>query len=216
MTTTAGRPVMRVGAVLVAAALLLGGCGGDEDDKPAPKPAPSQPAVTTRTTVDHVTGRLKPKARKAIIARAGKLVDGWFDAAYVGGDYPRKATSFTSAFPGFTGGAVAAARKNLKLMSNADIGARISGVQPLSKGVRLDVLAMKGWPVGVTARIWLSYRTSGQLVSKQLVRGQLDLTKVKGTWKVFAFTVTKTRRPLGGSGTGKSPSSGSSSKGASS
>jgi len=200
-------------AVLASGALLLSGCGGsdDSDRKPAPRP-PSEPAaVTVRTTIAHVTGPLKPRARTQITARVGTIVDRWFDAAYVGGDYPRAAAGFKDAFPGFTAGAAAEARQHLSLMTNADLGPRISGVQALTKGVKLDVLAAKGWPVGVTARVWLSYRTTGSAVTQQLVRGQLDLAKVGGDWKVFAFTITKTRRPDTASSSASPPASSSAS-----
>lgn len=204
--TAASRPAfratptraLRVVAVALAGALALSGCGDSHDDKrPAPAPPSSaRPAVTTRTTVAHVTGPLKPAARAAVTTRVGKVVDAWFSAAYVGGDYPRAASAFRDAFPGFTPAAAAQARRSLSLMTNAGIGTRIDGVEPVSKSVKLDILAAKGWPVGVTARIWLSYRTSGTLTSQQLVRGQLDLTRVGKDWQVFAFTVTRTPRPL--------------------
>jgi len=202
-------PAARAAVVLLVAALALSGCGGSDKTTPRPPSTPAAPTVRIKPTVEHVTGRLKPKARRAITARVGKLVDAWYDAAYVGGDYPRPASGFTHAFPGFTPGAAAQARQSLDLMSNAGIGSKIDGVTPITKGVKLDVLAVKGWPVGVTARVWLSFRTHGSLVSRQLVRGQLDLAKIDKDWKVFAFTITKTRRPLAGatpsSGAGESP-----------
>ncbi|MEX0429631.1 hypothetical protein AB3X52_18590 [Nocardioides sp. DS6] len=194
MTPRCRRRAPRGAAVAVVAALALSGCGASHD-KTTPRPPTEPRPVTTRTTIAHVTGPLKPKARTAIVTQVGKVVDGWFDAAYVGGDYPRQPSAFTTAFPGFTAGAAAEARTQLRLMSNADLGPRIDGVRPLAKAVKLDVLAAKGWPVGVTARVWLNYRTSG-MVTRQLVRGQLDLVKVEGAWKVFAFTISKTRRPL--------------------
>ena len=40
--------------------------------------------------------------------QVGKVVDRWWDAAYLGGGYPR--SSFPSAFPGFTDGAEKRAR----------------------------------------------------------------------------------------------------------
>lgn len=202
------KATLRAAAMALAGALALSGCGGtDKDSKPAPRQPSAAPAVPTRTTIAHVTGPLKPKARTAIRARVGTMVDAWFSAAYVGGDYPRAAARFRNAFPGFTTDAAAQARRSLPLMTNADIGARIDGVRPLTKSAKLDVLAVRGWPVGVTARVWLSYRTTGDLVSRQLVRGQLDLAKVGKDWKVVAFTVTKTRRPLAGGTPAATPTS---------
>lgn len=189
----------RAAALVLVGALALGGCGGSDDKQSAPRPPTAPATVKTRATLVHVTGRLKPAARTAITTKVGSMVDAWFDAAYVGGDYPRAAASFRDAFPGFTAAAAAQARRNLTLMTNADLGPKVDGVTPQTKAVRLDVLAAKGRAVGVTARVWLSYRTSGSFVSKQLVRGQLDLAKVGRAWQVFAFTITKTRRPMAGS-----------------
>jgi len=191
--------VRRRGGVLaavltLAAGGLIAGCGDDhKDSKPAPSPMSSAAPATvqTQTRIAHLQGTLAPAARKRVTARVGAAVDAWFEAAYVGGDYPRAATTFTKAFPGFTGGAVAVARKRLGIMSNAGIATRIDAVKPVTRLVALDVIAAKGRAVGVTARVKLVFRTSGKLVSRQAVRGQLDLTPFKGKWRVFAFDVTK-------------------------
>lgn len=158
--------------------------------------------MPTHVRVAHVQGKLPKPARKRVTQRVGKVVDAWFEAAYLGGDYPQGAATFKHAFPAFTPQAAAMARKRLGIMTNATIAKRIDAVQPVTRLVALDVLAVKGHAVGVTARVKLVFRTAGKLASRQIVRGQLDLTPFKGKWRVFAFDVTK-RRPEPGRG-GKS------------
>lgn len=205
--------VRRRGAALATALVLaaggaLAGCGGDDHDhNSSPTPSGSSTttvrAVPTHVRVAHVQGKLPKPARKRVTKRVGKTVDAWFEAAYLGGDYPRGAATFKHAFPGFTPPAVATARKRLGIMSNATIATRVDAVQPVTRLVALDVLAVKGRAVGVTARVKLVFRTTGKLVSRQVVRGQLDLTPFKGKWRVFAFDVTKHRPEQGKGKAGK-------------
>lgn len=206
--------VRRRGAALattlvLAAGGVLAGCGGDDHDNNNSGPTPSASStaarpVPTRTRIAHVQGKLGEPARKRITKRVGKAVDAWFRAAYLSGDYPRGASTFKHSFPGFTPRAVAAARQRLGIMSNATIAKRVDAVQPVTRLVALDVLAVKGHAVGVTARVKLVFRTTGKLTSRQVVRGQLDLTPFKGKWRVFAFDVTKHRPQPGKSKPGKS------------
>lgn len=203
---TASRAVGLAAATLCGIGLLTGGCGGSEqkDERPAPPPsptsAPPRAAPGLKVTGVHVTGGpLSQPARTRLTRQAAATVERWFRAAYVDGDYPRPARTFRAAFPGFTAGAAAAARKNLALMTNAGIATRIDTVKAGRQVMRLDVLAHKGHPVGVTARVWLVYGTSGPLVSRQVVRGQLNLAWQKGGWRVFAFDITRDRQqPKGG------------------
>src|SRR3954469_23354682 len=100
-----------VPAVLLLAVGLSAGCTSDgEGDRPAAAPASSgsSPTATprpvhTQVTLAHVVRSLPRDARQRLEQRVGKVVDGWIDAAYVGGDYPRH--DFSQAFPGFTKGA---------------------------------------------------------------------------------------------------------------
>jgi len=183
-------------ALVISAGGMLVGCGDDrKDSEPAPSSSPTAArTVPTHTRIAHVEGKLGTKARKRVRARVGSAVDAWFVAAYLGGDYPRGSSAFTRAFPGFTPGARAVARKRLGIMSNAAIAKRIDTVTPVVRLVALDVIAAKGRAAGVTARVKLVFRTAGDLVSRQVVRGQLDLTPYKGKWRVFAFDVTKRGR----------------------
>ena len=108
--STSTRAAATAVSLLVLLALAAGGCSNDSDGSgasaPSSSPSPSAPAadpVRTKTMLGTVTGRLAKRDRLRVASAAGDVVDGWFDAAYVGGDYPRRA--FDDAFPGFTPGA---------------------------------------------------------------------------------------------------------------
>ena len=121
-----------------------------------------------------VTGQLPQEKRSKVREQVAHAVDAWFDAAYVGGDYPRN--DFADAWPGFTTGAQAEAQGDKALMSNQDIGADIAGVEATARKVTVDVLAVKGKPSGATARFVLKFRTDGDVQRKVEVRGRLFLT----------------------------------------
>lgn len=182
----------RVGTAL-AACLLLASCSGGGDD-PGGAPTSSTEAgpgavVETQVSFGKVTGRLGRPARDQLSAEVGSVVDGWLDAAYVEGDYPR--TDFADAWPGFTRGARAEAERDAELMSNADVGADIDGVEPVGRAMRLDVLAVKRKPVGVTAHVILKFDTAGGSGERVKVAGRLYLTQQGQGWQVFGYDVTK-------------------------
>jgi hypothetical protein len=130
------------------------------------------------------------------VARAvAAVTDRWFDAAYVGGDWPR--SGYRDAFPGFTSGAEALARRQKKLTTNALLGERIDGVTVVSKRVSVDVLSPKRKPAAATARFRLVFRTSGHAQRRVLVTGRLLMTKQKQKWRVFGFDVARTARGIG-------------------
>jgi len=187
--------------VLVAALLATGACTGDEPaedspDEPAVQPAP-EVQLTTRVGV--VTGKLEPVRRKALAGRVGTMVDAWFDAAYLEGDYPR--TGFRDAFPGFTRDAAALARRDRDLLTNARLGSRIDGVVALRKTVKVDLLSPGHRPAAATARFRLDFRTEGDLERRVVVSGRLMLAKVRGgTWKIFAYDVRRSVRAVEGGG----------------
>jgi hypothetical protein len=118
-----------------------------------------------------------------------QAVDAWFDAAYVGGDYPRN--DFADSWPGFTVGAAADAKKDKALMSNQDIGTEITGVEATKRKVTVDVLAVKGRPVAATARVVLEFTADGDAPRDVVVRGRLFLTKSPDGWQVFGYDMTK-------------------------
>jgi len=170
-------------AVLLVLGLAAGACTGDGDDSssgdatesssPTSQPAPE---VAIRARVGTVAGEL-PRARRRVVARqVGAVVDDWFDAAYVGGDYPR--TDFRYAWPGFTAGARRLAVRQRGIMSNDRIGGRIDGVQAMVKTAQLDVLSPKRRPAAATARVRLVFRTSGeraQRVARRIRTGQVEI-----------------------------------------
>jgi hypothetical protein len=197
------RPVRRAGraslaalALALTAAALVTGCSGGSEE-PATTTAPSSSAANTdrphpvesQVSFGEITGRLTPKTRQRLSAQVGEVVDGWADAAYLGGDYPRR--DFSDAWPGFTAGAKQEAHGDRALMSNEDIGDRIDGVTPHRSLVHIDVLAVKTHPVGVTAHVFLGFGTTGDLEREVRVKGRLFLTHTDRGWKVFGYDMTK-------------------------
>ena len=196
----------RTGTAVALVAVLLGSgaCTGDDSakespDGPSDEAVQEAPEVQLVTRVGVVTGKLEPARRKVLAARVGKIVDAWFDAAYLEGDYPR--TSFRDAFPGFTTDAAALASRDRALLTNARIGTRVDAVVALRKTVRVDLLSPGRHPAGATARFRLAFRTSGDLERRVVVNGRLMLAKAKsGDWKVFAYDVRRSAGAARGSG----------------
>lgn len=191
------RRARRVGPAVAAALVLAvaaGGCSGGDDDDPGPPAATGssgsgEHAVETRVSFGKITGRLAPESRKNLAQQVGDVVDGWAAAAYLGGDYPRR--DFADAWPGFTAGAQQEAHADRALMSNEDIGDRIDGVTAHKSLVRLDVLAVKKHPVGITAHVFLGFGTTGDVEKEVRVKGRLFLTHTDRGWKVFGYDMTK-------------------------
>lgn len=193
------RPVRRTAATAALALALglgLGACSGDDDpgepvaESPSGTPsATTEPAVPTTVSFGEVTGRMDRATRRQLATKVRAVVDGWTAAAYLGGDYPRRA--FAESWSGFTRGAADQARRDRDLMSNQDIGDRIDGVEVRRNALVIDVLAVRGRPVGVTARVRLGFRTTGDLERTVRVTGRLFLTRTDGQWKVFGYDVTK-------------------------
>ena len=186
-STVAGLLVLGLGA---------GACSGDSDSHAAPgdggtssSTAVAERTVATQVSFGTLTGRLPRDVRQRLSGQIGDVVDGWIDAAYVGGDYPRR--DFSDVWPGFTAGAQAEAHHDRALMSNEDIGDRIDGVEPHKSVVKLDVLAVKQHAVGVTARVFVGFATTGDLEKEVRVRGRLFLTHTDRGWQVFGYDITK-------------------------
>ena len=183
-------------AALVVVALAAGGCNGGDDGTRVAAPAASASAapaeVSTVASVGELAGRLPQARRERLVEQVRQVVDGWIDAAYLAGDYPR--TDFADSWPGFTPGARAKARRDGDLMSNRDLGAAIDGVEPQRRRVVLDVLSVEGRPVGVTARVVLRFATTGDTVKDVRVSGRLHLTKGAQGWQVFGYDVAKVAR----------------------
>lgn len=185
----------------MALALVLGlgatACTSAEDDAQGPEDsAPAQAtqdatsfAIQTRATIGKQVGRLDAGDPKALVETMTGVVQQWFDAAFIGGDYPR--SDFSEAFPGFTPGARDAARKDLDLMTNASIGERVDSVTPTESRIWLDVLAVRKKAVAVTARFRLKFETTGTYERRVRVHGRLMLTRQDGGWRIFGYDVSK-------------------------
>jgi len=191
----ASRPALVAASMLLCLSLGATACsddsgGGDTTSQPPlPSGEPSAFQIETTTTIGRVVGRFPKKSQKQLSKNITPVVQRWFNAAYVGGDYPRK--DFHDAFPGFTAGARSEARRDIKLMSNDGIGDKISGVTPKTSQIALDVLAVHKNAVAVTARFRLGFRTEGDLARRVGVRGRLLLTRAKDGWRIFAYHVAK-------------------------
>lgn len=184
--------------VLVLALSVSVGCSGDDrddggDGAGAPGQGPSHAKtaapVRTRTTLERVPGKLGRDVRKRVTTQVGEVVDRWFDAAFIGGDYPRR--DFRDAFLGFTAGAAAQARRDKALMTNAPLGRRVDDVRATQRRVWVDVLPAGGRAAAATARFRLGFTTSGDVHRDVVVRGRLMLTPGPHGWKVFGYDVAK-------------------------
>jgi len=185
-------------AAVLATLLFAAGCsGGDEDAEPSPSDstgsASGGEAVPLQVTVGKVNGRIKAKDATAVATKIGAVVDGWFQAAYVGGEWPR--TDFAKAFPGFTKGAAADATKDAALMTNKTIGGQVESVTAQVRKIDVDLLAVNEHAAAATARFTLVFATDGDFAKAVTVQGQLFLTKGKeGNWKVFGYDVTRSSK----------------------
>ncbi len=200
------RPAALAAAVL--ACCLVAGCTADEGEAPlsggtstpsataTPEPE-AAPEVETAARNGNVTGKLGKGDREDVVDRVASVVDEWLEAAYVGGDYPRDASSYDeTSWPGFTQGAARTATNDKDLMSNADIADRIGGLTVKKREITVDVLAVGRTARAATARVRLAFRTEGVdggFERRVTVTGRVFLTKKDGTWKVFGYDVAKAR-----------------------
>ena len=145
--------------------------------------------VETTTKIHRVFGRLPDARRKVVRRQVGEVVDRWWEAAYLGGAYPRG--SFPAAFPGFTDSAEKRARSDKALLSNQTKGSSLDSVTPRHREVSLDILATEGQARSVTAHFVLRFETSGKKAGTTVVRGRLFLTVKRGAWRVFGYHVAK-------------------------
>ena len=188
------RRARRSGTWLAALMLLLVGavaCTDDGDSSPESQDEPgstaSDPAdEAIHTTVEGVIGKLARDRRADLKAGVNAAVDGWFEGAFLG-DFPR--ADYAPAFDGFTEGAREDALGDLALLSNKEIEARIENAEAGNRRVRLEVLAPRGEPQGVTAHFVLDFFTYGELEDHRRVRGSLYLTPQEGTWRIFGYDV---------------------------
>ena len=148
--------------------------------------------VPTKTGIHRVFGRLPDARRKAVRRQVGKVVDRWWDAAYLGGAYPR--SHFPSAFPGFTAGAEKRARNDKALLTNQSHGPRTDAVTAKHRRITLDILATDKQARSVTAHFVLRFESTGEKTGTTVVRGRLFLTRKRGAWRIFGYDVAKGAR----------------------
>ena len=180
--------------------LTVTSCRADSDPSAAPERLSREDArvtlashpVETSTRIHRVFGRLPERRRKAVRRQVGEVVDRWWEAAYLGGTYPR--SSFPDAFPGFTDGAERLARRDKALLTNRTGGPRIDSVTPKHRTVSLDILAAGKRARSVTAHVVLRFQTSGDKAGTTVVRGRLFLTHKRGAWRIFGYDISKGAR----------------------
>ena len=182
--------------VAAATASALSGCSSDDDsDGRAGDPTSvveGVDALGTTVQAGKLVGELDRAKHDRVLAKVGDVVDGWIDAAYVGGNYPR--SDFDDAFPGFSEGAAEDARGDLDLTTNARLGEQSEAVEALRRRVTIDVLAAHGVAQGATARVVLAYATAGESPQLVKVTGRLFLTYQQG-WTVFGYDLSRAARP---------------------
>ena len=191
-------PRRRAGLVLALVLALTGpACTSSSSPSAAPERLSRNDAratfashpVETRTKFHRVHGRLPDQRRKAVRRQVGVVVDRWWDAAFLGGTYPR--SSFPSAFPGFTDGAEKRARSDKALLTNRTRGPHIDSVSATRRSVSIDILATRKRARTVTAHFVLKFDSSGDKAGSTTVRGRLFLTHERGAWRIFGYDVAK-------------------------
>ncbi len=199
------RPTASAAVTLAAGLVLgLGACTSTGDSEPAgpveTSSAPAAPPLPTTVKVGVVTGRVGGDEKKRAVSNVTRAVDGWLDAAYVGGGYPRE--TFADAFPRFTKGAADEAGRDVMLMTNADLGQQIEGVVPKIRRVTIDLLGVRGVAQAATARVRLVFVTEGGVERRVTVAGRLRLVRQHRVWRVFGYDITKADVPAGRGATG--------------
>lgn len=135
------------------------------------------------------SGRLPKKMQRQVTKAATSVIDGWWDAAYLAtGDEP---------FATFTKGAARLAEKQADVMTAEPYG---DGITAIRRTVRLDVLAVRHRPVGVTAQVRFVFRTSGDQPQRVTVTGDVELARFGGAWQIFGFEIIAPARPVGKEG----------------
>jgi hypothetical protein len=202
--------VRRAGApaLCLLLAMTISACTGDsepEGRKPETPPASKGVATTlkprpvpAKVRVTRVSGRLRPKAREVLADNIRKVVVGYFDDAFLGGEYPR--SDFTDAFRTFSRGAARQAEPNRDLLTNRVLGPSTLQVVPKRQTAYLSVLAPYEVAAGVTARVHLDFlaERGNQPDRRVQVKGRLMLTRKKsGGWQIFGFDLSRSVQGVG-------------------
>ena len=189
--------------------LGVAACSGDDEDEPAGQGSSSAadvPNVATKVSIGRVAGELDARRRAQLKESVAEVVDGWIDAAYIGGEWPRDGfADYAAALRDFTPSAKRRAARDRALLTNVAIGDRVDSVRATRRVLQVDVLAPGGRPVGATARFLVRFRTDGEVRRTDLVRGRLMLTPTKKGWKVFGYDVSRATLRPGGRPAGEKP-----------
>lgn len=193
-------PVRLVGAVL-GLLVVVTGCSGDGDEgrsasSPPSSPTRSEPTkqarppLRTTTKVGEVVGKLSRERRRRAAQQVSRVVDRWWEAAYLGDDFQRQQIRRKS-FPGFTPVAYAQARGDKSLTTNAALGPKVDATTATRRRVTVDLLATDGRARTATARIGLNFRTVGEKREVVAIRGRLMLTREKDGWRIFGYDLSR-------------------------
>ena len=148
--------------------------------------------------VTQVSGKLKKARQVSLERQIGRTISAYFDAAYLGGEYPR--SDFGNSFATFSEGAAQQARRDRGLLTNTGLGKSTEAVVPKHKDARLSVLAPKLVAAGVTARIRLVFVADSDEAqdTRVTISGRLLLTRMKsGRWHIFGYHVARSAVPAG-------------------
>lgn len=196
-------------AASLTTALLLASAGcTDGPDSPGEAPPSALPgrSVASAPTLEAAPapldvavarafgGRLEKQQRRRLERQVGRTLARYFDAAYLGGDYPR--TEF--ALAGFSPGAARRAASDRDLLTNAAAGADTERVVGRVQRARLDVLRPGRFVVGLTARVRLVFvQERGDGTAQEVtVSGRLMMSRAKsGRWRIFGYDLTRSSVP---------------------
>jgi hypothetical protein len=196
--------------------LALAGCtGGEEGPKDrAASPLPSR-SVETQPTLEAkpvpmnvevakvIGSSLRPKQRRNLEQEVSRVLEEYFDDAYLSGEYPRR--DFSDAFDTFSQGAARRAVSDRPLLTNAAVGPGTAAVSPRMRRARVDVLLPGRFAVGMTARFRLVFdreQVSGP-EQRVTVSGRLLMSRNRaGRLKIFGYDVIRSSVPASTGGRG--------------
>jgi hypothetical protein len=188
---TVPRSLKVFAAPLLALALTVSACSGDDEpDQPeTPISAPEVKSIETTARVAKITGRLPKNQRQKTVAAVTGAVDGWWDAAYLTVDAKNP-------FPGFTAGAARLAKRDADIMTNARFADGADGLVATRRVVTVDVLAARQKAAGVTAKVLLVFETEGDKARRVTVRGTVELSRDNGRWRIFGYRMSATPKEI--------------------
>ena len=186
-------------------ALAAGSAACTHHTTPAASVSPSPsasvaPPVPLSIRVTRVSGKLSAANASSLQSSVGATLDRYFDAAYLGGTYPR--TDFSTALSLFPANLATQAKHDTVLLTNAALGGSTQSVTAKVKTAYLSVFAPHNKPAGVSARINLVYvdNRGDQPAREVTVSGRLMLTPTKsGSWRIFGYSISRSTQSVKGS-----------------